>query len=163
MKIAYVMAFWVVLSIEVSAAQFEHKGEKIKSAQSIDTTLCEGYKILIEIERFPIGHEGYIPKEFEIDNFYGSRSIVSMQAYLLTNDKYLIPNIDTFKGLTSNLNTGRTYLPYKAMCKGGDFVIRYWSGGNCKNCEFSVEFSLNQCRFKDPRVISQKDVYRKYQ
>ncbi|PIE75257.1 MAG: hypothetical protein CSA18_00985 [Deltaproteobacteria bacterium] len=76
---------------------------------------------------------------------------------LIKNEKFLIPKIHNFKGLK------RTYLPYKAICKENDFVIGYWSGGNCDHCELSLEFSVNQYGLSTPRFISHKTVLKKYQ
>ncbi|PIE75256.1 MAG: hypothetical protein CSA18_00980 [Deltaproteobacteria bacterium] len=73
--------FGLILSSDALAAEFEYKGKKIKSTKSFQTILCNGYKIILEKDKFPLKYENHVPKEFEIDNFYGSKSIVSANAY----------------------------------------------------------------------------------
>ncbi len=152
----------IFLSIDALAAEFEYKGEKIRSSISSNTVQCDGYEIKIEVEKFPFEYESYVPNIFKISGFYGSNAIVSRKAYLVKNKITLISEANKLDGIKDFLVENRTYLPLKAMCKGNDFVILYWSGGNCKSCEVFVEFSVDRSGFGNPKLISKEMVRDKY-
>ncbi len=150
--IVFILA--IFLSSNTLAAEFEYRGKKIKSSIKSDCISCGGYQIHIESEKFPLKYEQHVPEKFRIDNFYGSNSLISRKAYFIKNkEKFEIEHV---------IIGNRKYLPTKARCKGNDFVVMYWSGGNCKESELFVEFRVEEDGLSKPRFVSYEFVCDKY-
>jgi len=143
-----IFIFLIAIGTQVHSAEFILGGKKIVSKTSEKTVSCSGYSLKIVSDEFPYDYEDQIPYKFAIKGFYGSSVIVSMNLYFQSNE---------LSEIKSHVDNERTYLPTKAYCREDKFVIHYWSGGNCKECELFVEYDVIDKQYTNPKIIPYKE------
>ena len=149
--------FLIAIGTQVHSAEFMLGGKKIVSKTSEKTVSCSGYSLKIVSEEFPYDYEDQIPYEFAIKGFYGSNVIVSMNLYFQSNESIQMPRLNDLSEIKNHVDNERTYLPTKAYCKEDKFVVHYWSGGNCKECELFVEYDAIDKQYTNPKIITYKE------
>lgn len=158
-----IVLFFVLNTSDVFSAEFYLNNQKLTSAIHEVTYSSSSYNIRLVTEKFPEKYERKVPSKYHINNFYGSHIYLSKNAYYETSKISLkIPNCNEIHELKNKLLKARTYLPFKAYCKEQNFVIGYWSGGNCHKCEIFVEFKVKDGKFVSPDIISYRKVKELY-
>lgn len=130
-------------SSSLFAAEFELNGEVISSLKKEDKVQCDGFAVVLRTEYFPFQHEMAVPAKFKTAGFNGSKAIIDKQAFIKPQ-QLVIPRADEIKAIKGQLSEGLVYLPSKAVCYGNNIVMSYWAGGNCRQCEAFVEFTLEE-------------------
>lgn len=129
------------MSVKANAFSFNLDGEIIESDISEKIVDCGSYEIHLKNEHFPYKYEMQIPSTYQIEGFFGSFAIIEMSAVIHPVDtRILTPN--ELKNIQSLYPSDRVYLPASAVCKESIFIMSYWSGGNCKECEAFVQFEV---------------------
>ena len=135
------------------ANSLEFEGEIIHSEVTEKLFDCGSYQVRLETDKFPFKYERNIPEKFRLNGFMGSPAIVRKEAYLLPKST-LIPRPDQLKKMKAQLVQGRTYLPTAVACKDDTFIVSYWSGGNCAQCEVFVQFSAKDGVPSNPQKVN---------
>lgn len=130
-------------SSSLFATEFELNGEVISSLIKEDKVQCDGFAVVLRTEHFPFQHEMAVPAKLKIAGFNGSKAIIDKHAFIKPQ-QLVIPRANEIKSIKRQLSEGLVYLPSNAVCHGNQIVISYWAGGNCRQCEVFVEFTLEE-------------------
>lgn len=126
------------------AAEFKLDGKTVISYISEKTVDCGRFSILIKREKFPAKYERRIPPSFPIKGFYGADFNIGADAfYLYKNATYRLPYANEVKGLKDRLRRA-TFIPTAAKCTKEGFFVQYWSGGNGRDSESGISYSVSK-------------------
>lgn len=155
------MSFLITVLL-ANAAEFILDGITVQSTTIEKELQCKGYSIKLTTESFPVKYEMRIPKEFKINQYYGSDFIIKREAFLMPGN-FKVPFPNELNDIKDTLLPHRTFLPYKALCKKNKFVIFFESGGNCDECEAFVTFEVVNGKPAHPSKISYSTVKQEYE
>lgn len=145
------------------AAEFTLDGKKVVSVTTEKTIKCNNFSVLIARENFPVKYEMRIPTEFHIPGFYGNDFTIGAEAYFINQrKKYRLPYANEVKELKELLRKA-TFIPIEAKCTEHGFLMSYWSGGNGRGSEASIDFSVSETgQLSAPLYITAKGFLEMY-
>lgn len=129
------------------AAEIVINGERFQSHTFVSEFTCDGYSVLIKENRFPYKLEHEIERNAleVLPGFLGDSVTVSATASIVKDGiEHSVPDVSKEYQRTGRmLNDGRVYLPGLPYCEDKHtFLLTYWSGGNCIQCEVYVRYEI---------------------